>query len=182
MIPVGALKSERAGRMLPPVRRRPRPRIGAHHSLAGGSLIKTTLRFIALFATVALIAASFGCGGAKSVGSTLYQQVGGADGCGKLANQFGANIKANPALNQVIDAGVMTALQSGLTNDIMRASNMAPTSDASLTSALKGTTLDANAMAGLSNALTEAGASLNLGKDTVNSLTGLLKPAAKRGM
>ena len=147
--------------------------------------MKTTLRFIALFATVAMLAASVGCsnsGGAKAVGSTLYQQVGGADGCSKLANQFGANIKSNPALNSVIDATVVTALQSGLTNDIMRASNMAPASDASLENALKGQTLDANAVAGLSNALTEAGTALNLGKDTVSSLTGLLKPAAKSAL
>ena len=144
--------------------------------------MKTTLRLIALFATVAVLAVSLGCsnsGGAKAVGATLYQQVGGADGCEKLASQFGANIKANPAINSVIDTGVITALQSGLTNDIMRASNMSPTSGASLESALKGQKLDANAVAGLSNALTEAGTALNLGKDTVGSLTGLLKPATK---
>ena len=147
--------------------------------------MKTTLRLIALLATVALLAVSLGCGssgGAKAVGSTLYTQVGGADGCTKLANQFGANIKSNAALNSVIDAGVVTALQSGLTNDIMRASNMKPASDASLESALKGQKLDANAAAGLSNALTEAGTALNLGKDTVSSLTGLLKPAAMKAM
>jgi len=109
----------------------------------------------------------------------LYQQVGGADGCSKLANQFGANIKSNPALNQIIDATVVAALQSGLTNDIMRASNMQPASDASLEGALRGQTLDANAVEGLSNALTEAGTALNLGKDTVSSLTGLFKPAAR---
>jgi len=144
--------------------------------------MKTTLRFIALFATVAMLAVSLGCsnsGGAKEVGSTLYQQVGGADGCTKLANQFGANIAANPALNQVIDATVISALQSGLTNDIMRASNMQPASSGSLESALEGKTLDSNAVAGLSNALTEAGTALNLGKDTMSSLTGLLKPVAK---
>jgi len=144
--------------------------------------MKTTLRFIALVATVAMLAVSLGCshsGGAKEVGSTLYQQVGGADGCSKLANQFGANIKSNPALNQIIDATVVAALQSGLTNDIMRASNMQPTSDASLEGALRGQTLDANAVEGLSNALTEAGTALNLGKDTVSSLTGLFKPAAR---
>jgi len=144
--------------------------------------MKTTLRLIALCTTVAILAVSLGCsnsGGAKAVGSTLYQQVGGADGCTKLASQFGANIKSNPALNSVIDAGVMTALQSGLTNDIMRASNMQPTGDASLQNALKGQKLDANAVAGLTNALTEAGTALNLKKDTVSSLTGLLKPATQ---
>ena len=147
--------------------------------------MKTTLRFIALFATVAILAASLGCsnsGGAKAVGSTLYQQVGGADGCSKLANQFGANLKSNPALNSVIDATVVTALQSGLTNDIMRASNMQPTGSESLASALEGKTLDANAVAGISNALTEAGTALHLGKDTMSSLTGLLKPVSKSSM
>ena len=147
--------------------------------------MRTTLRFMALFATVAVLAVSLGCsnsGGAKEVGSTLYQQVGGADGCTKLANQFGANIAANPALTSVIDATVVSALQSGLTNDIMRASNMTPTGSESLEGALKGKSLDANAVAGLSNALTEAGTALNLGKDTMSSLTGLLKPAAKSSM
>jgi hypothetical protein len=142
--------------------------------------MKTTMRFIALFATVAVLAVALGCshsGGAKEIGSTLYQQVGGADGCEKLANQFGANIKSNPALNSVIDATVVTALQSGLTNDIMRASNMQPAGSESLESALKGQTLDANAVAGLSNALTEAGTALNLDRTTVTSLTELLKSA-----
>ena len=147
--------------------------------------MKSILRLLVLSAAVSLLATNLGCsnsGGAKAVGSTLYQQVGGADGCEKLASQFGANIKANPALNSVIDATVVSALQSGLTNDIMRASNMKPASGASLEDALKGKTLDANAVAGLSNALTEAGTALNLSHDTVSSLSGLLKPAAKSAL
>jgi len=145
-------------------------------------LMKTTLRLIALCATVAVLAVSLGCsssGGAKAVGSTLYSQVGGADGCEKLANQFGANIQANPALNSVIDAGVVTALQSGLTNDIMRASGMKPSSDMSLEDAVEGQKLDANGVAGISNALTQAGAQLKLPKETMSSLTPLLKPMSK---
>jgi hypothetical protein len=147
--------------------------------------MKSTLRTIALFTVVALLAANFGCsnsGGAGAVGSTLYQQVGGADGCTKLANQFGANLKSNPAVNSVLDATVIAALQSGLTNDIMRARDMKPASGASLEDALKGQTLDAHAVAGISNSLTEAATSLNLGKGTMDALTGLLKPMSKSAL
>jgi hypothetical protein len=82
----------------------------------------------------------------------------------------------------VLDVAVITALQTGLTNDIMRASNMDAPSGESLEGALKGQTLDPNAMAGISNSLTEAAASLNLSQDTISSLTGLLKPMSKSAL
>src|SRR5712672_2624083 len=85
------LKRSTAASMLRTCTDAPRPETAHATQSPGGMLMKTTLRLIALCATVAVLAVSLGCsssGGAKAVGSTLYSQVGGADGCEKLANQF----------------------------------------------------------------------------------------------
>jgi ABC-type glycerol-3-phosphate transport system substrate-binding protein len=113
------------------------------------------------------------------VTQTLYQQLGGATGVTQLANQFGANIESNPALNTVIDATVIGEVKTGLANDVMSASGMTPTSPTTIATALAGKNLSAEGLTALSNSLTDAGRSMNLEPATMNSLTGLLKPLSK---
>jgi hypothetical protein len=135
-----------------------------------------------VLAIVALLTGLIGCssgGGATAVGKTLYQQLGGADGVTRLANQFGANIKSNPTLNALLDAVAIGNMQSGLTNDIMTASGMKPASATTLESALAGKNLGADGLNAVSNSLTEAGKALNLDASTMSSLSGLLKPLSK---
>jgi hypothetical protein len=147
--------------------------------------MKSPTRFGQLLLSVALVASLWSCsnsGGAKEVGSTLYQQVGGSSGLANLANQFGANISANPQLTAVIDAVTLSALKSGLTNDVMKASGMQPAGPETLASALQGKSLDASGLNALSNALAEAGSSVGLDSGTISSLTALLKPAGQSMM
>ena len=144
--------------------------------------MKSLTRFACLIISVALVAGLWSCsnsGGAKEVGSTLYQQVGGSSGLASLANQFGANISANPQLTSVIDAVTISALKSGLTNDVMKASGMTPSGTETMASALQGKALDASGFNSLSNALAEAGSAVGLDSGTISSLTALLKPAGQ---
>ena len=143
--------------------------------------MKSLTRLACLILSVSLVASLWSCsnsGGAKEIGSTLYQQVGGSSGLTSLANQFGANISANPQLTSMLDAVAISALKSGLTNDVMKASGMTPNGSETLAGALQGKSLDASSFNSLSNALTEAGSSVGLDSGTVSSLTALLKPAA----
>lgn len=144
--------------------------------------MKSLTRFACLIISVALVAGLWSCsnsGGAKEVGSTLYQQVGGSSGLTTLANQFGANISANPALTSVIDAVTLSALKSGLTNDVMKASGMEPNGTETMAGALQGKSLDASSFNALSNALAEAGSATGLDSGTISSLTALLKPVGE---
>ena len=149
--------------------------------------MKSILRISATVAIVVMLAALTGCsssGGASqsagssavAMGKTLYQQLGGANGVTQLANQFGANIKSNPTLNTIIDAVAIGNIQTGLTNDIMKASNMTPSNSTTLQSALAGKDLGAAEMGALSSALTDAGKSMSLDATTIASLSSLLKP------
>ena len=144
--------------------------------------MKSLTRFASLLISIALVAGLWSCsnsGGAKEVGGSLYQQVGGSSGLTNLANQFGANISANPQLTSIIDAVTISALKSGLTNDVMKASGMQPLSSESLSSALQGKSLDATGFNALSNALAEAGSATGLDSGTISSLTALLKPVSQ---
>ena len=147
--------------------------------------MKSLTRFAWLIFSVALVASLWSCsnsGGAKEIGGSLYQQVGGSSGLASLANQFGANISANPQLTSIIDAVTLSALKSGLTNDVMKASGMQPLGSESLSSALQGKSLDATSFNALSNALAEAGSSVGLESGTISSLTALLKPVGQSMM
>ncbi len=149
--------------------------------------MKTLLRPISLFAVLGLVALAASCssnGGATNtataVGKSMYQQLGGADGVTKLANQFGANIQSNPTLNSIIDAVALGDIKTGLTNDIMKASGMQPSSATTLASALSGKSLDATAVNALSNSLKEAGASLGLDPTLTSTIAStVVEPAAR---
>ena len=117
---------------------------------------------------------------AAAVGSGLYQQLGGADGVTKLANQFGANIASNPSLNQILDSVVIGQLTNGFTNDVMKASGMTPNGTETVASALSGKGLNATHVTALSNSLREAGASLGLNPSVMSSVASqIIEPAAR---
>jgi hypothetical protein len=125
---------------------------------------------------------SSGGGNTAAVSTSLYSSLGGADGVTKLANQFGANIASNPALNSILGAVAIGDAKTGLTNDIMAASKMTPPSATTLESALAGKNIGEDGLASLSNCLTEAGKSMNLDAATMSSLSELLKPLSKSVM
>jgi truncated hemoglobin YjbI len=142
--------------------------------------MKTTLRLVLMLATVATLAVQIGCsnsGGSSEVGQTLYQQVGGEEGVTKLAEQFGASLKANPELSALLTPEAIENAKAGLTNDIKKASNMSA-GDMSLDSALKDQKLDNNTLAGVNNAIVQAAKSMSLNQDTTDALTKLIKPLA----
>ena len=159
--------------------------------------MRTLLKGTSLFAVIVLLAGLVGCssgGGtteaasgttagagstAAAVGKTLYTQLGGAAGVTQLANQFGANIASNPTINSILDAVAIGDVKTGLTNDIMTASGMKPSSATTIASALEGKNLGADGLAAVSNSLTEAGKSMNLDAATMSSLSELLKPLSK---
>lgn len=148
--------------------------------------MKSLLRAIPLF-TLCLLAFLGGCSSndnapstAAAVGASMYQQLGGADGVTKLANQFGANIASNPQLNQILDAVAIGAIQSGFTNDVMKASGMAPSTTETLAGALSGKGLNTSHVTALSNSLREAGASLGLNPTLMSNLAStVIEPAAR---
>ena len=146
--------------------------------------MKSLLKITSLGAVLVLLAGLTGCssgGGntATAVNKSLYSSLGGMDGVTKLANQFGANIASNPALNSMLDAVAIGEVKTGLTNDIMSASKMTPPSATTLESALAGKNIGAEGLAALSNSLTEAGKSMSLDATTMSALSGLLKPLSK---
>jgi hypothetical protein len=145
--------------------------------------MRTLRRIIPLSAAVLLLAGLIGCssgGGATEVSKSIYQQLGGADGVTRLANQFGANIASNPTLNQMLDAVAIGNVKTGFTNDVMKASGLTPSSATTMASALAGKGLDATGINALSNSLKEAGASLGLDSATMNSLAStVIQPLSK---
>jgi hypothetical protein len=148
--------------------------------------MKLLLKVVPLSAAVAMMVSLLGCssgGGNTSTvtaaGKTLYAQLGRADGIAKLADQFGANIASNPALNSILDAAAIGDIKTGLTNDIIKASGMNPPNSMTLESALAGKNIGAEGLAALSNSLTEAGKSMSLDASTMSSLSDLLKPLSK---
>ena len=115
-----------------------------------------------------------------AVGSSLYQQLGGADGVTRLANQFGANIASNATLNQVLDSVVIGQIQNGFTNDVMKASGMTPGGTETLAGALAGKGLNESHVTALSNSLREAGASLGLNPSIMSTVAStVVEPAAR---
>ncbi len=146
------------------------------------ALFKIVPLCVVVVALVAMLGCSSGGGNtatATAVGKTLYQSLGGANGVTQLANMFGANIASNATLNSLVDAAVIGNLKTGLTNDIMKASNMAPSSNMTMESALAGKNIGAEGLAALSSSLTDAGKSMNLDPTTLSSLSGLIKPLSK---
>jgi hypothetical protein len=144
--------------------------------------MKSALRVIALFATVATLAASLGCsnsGGAGEVAKTLYQKLGDEPGVARLASLFGANLAASPDLATKLDAPTISTAETGLTNDIMKASAMSPKDGTTLESALKDKGLDSNGIADVNNAIIKAGKTLKVDRHTMNSLEALIKPLGR---
>ncbi len=155
----------------------------------------TTLRrAISLYLVVGLFLVAVGCsstggtdeaasgatGGAAATAQSLYQQLGGADGVTRLANQFGANIAANPTLNMVLDAVAIGDVQTGFTNDLMQASGMTPSSTTTMASALAGKGLSEGHVTALSNSLRDAGASLGMNPTTMSTVAStIVEPAAR---
>lgn len=117
---------------------------------------------------------------AAAVGGTLYQQLGGADGVTKLANQFGANIASNPTLNQILDSVVIGQITNGFTNDVMKASGMAPNGAETLASALSGKGLNSSHVTALTNSLKEAGAAVGVNPTLMGTVAStVVEPAVK---
>lgn len=142
--------------------------------------MKTMLHSFLMLATVATLVVQLGCsnsGGANAVGKTLFEQLGGEDGVTKLVTQFGAGLQANPELSQLLSAEAIENAQTGLANDIKKASDMSA-GDMSLDSALKDQKLDSHTLAGVNNAMVQAAKGMNLNQETTDSLTKLIKPLA----
>jgi len=144
--------------------------------------MKSLLRIGAVSAIIVMLAVLAGCssgGGTAEMGKTLYASLGRADGVAKLANQFGANIAANPMLNSMLDAAVIGDIKTGLTNDIIKVSGMTPPNKITMESALAGKNLGSEGFDALSSCLTDAGDSMSLDSTTMDSLSALLKPLSK---
>ncbi|HEU4928580.1 MAG TPA: hypothetical protein VFU38_02020 [Candidatus Krumholzibacteria bacterium] len=148
--------------------------------------MQARLKAIPLFALF-LFAALNGCSTndtapntTAEVGQSLYQQLGGADGVTRLANQWGANIAGNSTLNQILDSVVIGEIQTGFTNDVMKASGMVPGTTTTLASALSGKGLNEMHINALSNTLREAGASLGINPTVMSTAAStVVEPAAR---
>jgi hypothetical protein len=148
--------------------------------------MKTLLRTISLCALL-VVPLLNGCSSndnepntTAAVGASLYQQLGGSEGVTRLANQFGANIASNPTLNQILDSVVIGQIQNGFTNDVMKASGMAPGGMETMSSALTGKGLNETHVTALSNSLREAGASLGLNPSVMSTVaSSIVEPAAR---
>lgn len=134
------------------------------------------MKTILTVALAAALALSFGCSTNRDndnddLDRTLYQRVGGAEGMLRLANQFAVTVENNPTLDDELDDDDVNDLKQGLANDILRASQMTPTSTESVRTVLDDEGLDANEISALRACLREAGAAVGLDSSTINALT-----------
>ncbi len=112
--------------------------------------------------------------------ASLYQSLGGSAGVTSLADQFGTNLSANPMIAQALSAADIVTAKDGLYNSIAKAAGQATTgSGADLLAALSGKNLNADAVAGVGQALTGAATSKGLKPDQMAALTSLWEPVGK---
>ena len=134
------------------------------------------MKTILTVALAAALATTFACSSNRDndnddLDRTLYQRVGGAEGMLRLANQFAVTVENNPTLDDELDDDDVNNLKQGLANDILRASQMTPTSTESVRTVLDDEGLDANEISALRACLREAGAAVGLDSSTINALT-----------
>lgn len=109
--------------------------------------------------------------------SSLLDQLGGLAGVTKLAEVFGANLAANPAIAKFLDATAMTQVQNGLVNEVAKASNQTPPhAGADLLGALTGKGIDAEGVSAITNSLAAAAETQKLSAASKTSLMALLAP------
>ena len=152
------------------------------------------MRRIATAAVLLRVSASvFGCASSKSMSSaagaapsavnpaaSLLTSLGGMNGVQQLANVFGANLASNPAVTKYLDAAGIEGAKGGLMNSILSASGQAvPSGSQNLLSALSGKGLDAAAVNGVSDALSAAGKTQNLGAAEQSALASLMTPVTQ---
>jgi hypothetical protein len=114
---------------------------------------------------------------AMAAGMSLVDQLGGMSGVVKLADSFGAHLASNPIVAKLLDAAAITQVKNGLVNDIAKASGMAPPNPgADLMSALSGKGLDADALNGVTQALSAAADDEKVPAAQKSALMGLLTP------
>ncbi|HET9940136.1 MAG TPA: hypothetical protein VFR25_03450 [Candidatus Eisenbacteria bacterium] len=117
---------------------------------------------------------------AAAMGQSLMDQLGGMEGVVKLADAFGANLAANPALSSLLNADAITGAKQGLVNEIAKASNTpAPYAGASLAGSLSGKGLTHDSVKAVTDALESAADSMHLTPATKSSLMGLMAPISK---
>jgi len=109
--------------------------------------------------------------------ASLYSSLGGSKGVNALASSFGANLSANKAVSSVLSAADIVTAQQGLVNSIAAASGQKLAAGSTdLLGALSGKNLDAGAVAGVGQALTDAGTSHGLKPDQMAALASLWLP------
>lgn len=117
---------------------------------------------------------------ASSMGQSLLDQLGGMEGAVKLADAFGTNLAANPALSSLLNADAITGAKQGLVNEIAKASNTpAPYEGVTLKSALSGKGLTPDSVKAVADALSSAADSMHLTPAAKSSLMGLMAPISK---
>lgn len=142
------------------------------------------MKTILTLALACALATTFGCSTNRNndnddLDRTLYQRVGGAEGMLRLANQFAVTVQNNPTLDDELDDDDVNDLKQGLANDILRASQMTPTSTESVRTVLDDESLDANEISALRACLRDAGTAVGLDSSTINALTtAVVMPAA----
>ena len=113
-------------------------------------------------------------------GMNLFNQLGGIQGVTQLASQFGVNLAANPVVAKFLDATAITQAKNGLVNEIAKVSGVAaPNPGADLLGALSGKGLDAAAISGVTQALSQAADQAKIGGPQKTALMGLVEPMAK---
>jgi hypothetical protein len=122
-------------------------------------------------------------GGAPPMGATatsLFTSLGGSNGVMNLANTFGVNLKANPAVTKFLDDAAIGGVTTGLYNTIANAGGIKlPEGSTDLMGALSGKGLDAAAVTGVSQSLMSAGSSLKLSAEQMTALSALIEPVTK---
>ena len=109
--------------------------------------------------------------------SSLMDQLGGIAGVTKLAQAFGVNLAANPAIAKFLDASAITQVQNGLVNEVAKASKMTPpNAGADLLGALTGKGIDAEGVNALTSSLTAAADAAQVAAPAKASLLALLAP------
>jgi truncated hemoglobin YjbI len=107
----------------------------------------------------------------------MYSQLGGSSGVKQLVNAFGVNVSKSATLTKVFDAAAIADMQLGLTNEIAKASGMAPpNAGKDLMSTLSGKGLDAAAATELTSALSSAADQVKLPETSKAAVVGLLTP------
>jgi hypothetical protein len=114
---------------------------------------------------------------------SLYQQLGGAEGVARLADQWGMSIARHSELNMILDSAATDDVEAGFTNDVMKASGMIPGTTATLANALAGKGLTEMHVAALSATLREAGALLGINAGVMSTVAAtIVEPAARSVM